>query len=188
MNGSTDAATRATIGYHAAREVALGEALAALPAHSWTVISNVAWPDRHGSVIDFVVVGPPGVFVVDDQLLVGNVTLHDSVLRHNGRNRSSVIGEAFGAARSVLGSLPGVRADLVQPLVCVAGGHHVRGEVDGVTVCTPIDIVQWLSSRPAIFADADLAYVVHEARTRLRPVETSAVVGAMTDAHPTALE
>ncbi len=140
---------RATIGYHAAREVTVGEALSALPAHSWTVVSDVAWPDRHGAVIDHVVIGPPGVFVVDEQLLVGNVSLQDGVLRHNGRNRSTIIGDAFDAARSVLASLPGVRADLVQPVVCLAGGHHARGEVDGVMVCTPVDVVQWLSSRPA---------------------------------------
>ena len=59
-------------------------ALAELPADTWTVVHDLRWPGHKFATIDHVVIGPPGVFVIDSQTWTGNLVVRPDILRHDG--------------------------------------------------------------------------------------------------------
>jgi hypothetical protein len=130
-------------------EETTGTALMALPP-SWTVVQDLAWPGQRFANVDHVVVGPPGVFVIDTKLWTGRVTLEDGVLWQNGQDRSPAVWGAASAAKSLAGLVSSVRPDHVHPIVCIADGDLPVGWVDGVTVCTSAQLVDELIGYPEV--------------------------------------
>ncbi len=83
-------------------EQATGQVLARLDPKVWTTWHDVRWPGRQRANIDHVVVGQPGVFVIDSKNWTGSVTIADGVLRQNGRSRESAVVGVAEAGIAVL--------------------------------------------------------------------------------------
>ena len=94
-------------------EEATAEALAQLPGGSWTVFHDVKWPGRRYANVDHIVVGPPGVFVIDSKNWSGDVSITDGVLRQNKWSRERTVAAAAEAGLAVSRLVP-----LLRPTWC----------------------------------------------------------------------
>ena len=132
------------IGAEAEEEV--GRILAELPRY-WTVRHSI--PLRSNWDIDHVVVGPPGVFVLDTKFRSGDVQTSRSGIRVNGY-RTEMAEQVQNQAREV-SSLIRTAAGTsvwVQPVLVFANDVRGRAEPDGVHVVGLGDIVEYLMSLP----------------------------------------
>ncbi len=134
-------------------EEATAAALAQLPTGTWTVLHDRKWPGRPYANVDHIVVGPPGVFVIDSKNWSGRVEVRDGVLRQGGRSRETSVATAVDAGKAVAGLLPPLLGpQLVHPVLCFAGEDEVSGSVRDVVVCSTSNLVPMLLSRPAVLA------------------------------------
>ncbi len=143
-------------------EERVGAALATLPP-GWHVLHGV--PVGARADIDHVVIGPPGVVVVNTKHHQGvDITLGTHTVFVAGRPTSylrDIRGDAAHAA-SALGDV----AAPVHPLICVAGARRLRRSTpaEDVTVVTAPLLVTALTSLPAQLEPAE----VEAAYDRLR--------------------
>ncbi len=151
---------------------ATATALMALPP-SWTVLSDLDWPGSRHANIDHVLVGPPGVFVVDSELWAGQVTLEDAVLQHDGRDGRPVVRDAASAAKSLASLVASVRADHVQAVVCLAEADSPVGWVDGVLVRPSTRLVDELTGYPQVLPGGLAQAVGRDVDRRLHRAERS---------------
>jgi len=132
----------------AAGEEATAAALAVLPAEEWAVLHDVKWPGRRYANVDHVVIGPPGVFVIDSKNWSGRIAVRDGVLRQNGRSRETAVADAADAALAVAQLVTSIPADRVHPVLCFIGPEEVSGWARDVMVCSTGNVVAMLCSRP----------------------------------------
>lgn len=149
-------------------EVTAAAALAALPADLWRVFHDVRWPGRSRALLDHVVVGPAGVFVVGDRSLTGSIDVADGVLRQNGRRRSRTVARAAAAALAVAEVLDearsGLDTELVKPVLCLVREDPVFGWAEEVMVCSSANVATMLTSRPKVLDEVQ----VHAAAVALQ--------------------
>ena len=130
-------------------ERATAAILDALPREHWTVIHDVRWPGRRFANVDHVVIGPPGVFVVDSKNWSGRVDVKDGVLRQNGYKREPAVAGAAEAALAVARLVPLLRVDLVMPVLCFVRDEPVTGWARDVAVCSTSNLLELIQSRPS---------------------------------------
>lgn len=122
-------------------EAVTANALAALPADRWTTLHDLRWPGRVYANVDHVVVGPPGVFVIDSKNWSGSIRFGFGVLRQNGRDRSRGIAGAAQAAEAVAGLVPLLAPGLV---VASSAWCGTRSSPDAsVTSCSAPLATSW---------------------------------------------
>jgi hypothetical protein len=109
---------------------AFERALADLPYDRWRVIDTRV---GNGLRADFVVVGPPGVFVI------GCAVPHAPE-----RARAKQLMGLLDAAHQV-GRAAGVRPDQVHPVLCLTGDQSGDSWNRGVTVCGIVNLADTLS-------------------------------------------
>ncbi|WP_232676240.1 nuclease-related domain-containing protein [Nocardioides sp. R-C-SC26] len=166
MTAITQARARQTVeGSRAERTTS--SALSVLREPHWVVFDDVVVPGARGRAVGHIVVGPPGVFVIDAINLSGHVALQGGVLKQNGKNRSQLVTSLHGVEPAMLGVVPGLRPDHVHLVACLVGGDHVRGAIDDIAVCSPLDIVQVMASRPSMLSESDIAIVAQLLRAGL---------------------
>ena len=124
------------------------EVLAALPGDVWTVLHDVRWPGRRFANVDHVVIGPPGVFVIDSKNWSGEITVRDDVLRQNGYRREPAVAGAAEAALAIAQLTSVVRADVVRSVLCFVRAEEVAGWARDVMVCSTGNLLDLLQSRP----------------------------------------
>ena len=137
-------------------EEAVAAALAQLPAGTWTVFHDVRWPGRRYANVDHIVVGPPGVFVIDAKNWSGQVAVNDDVLRQNGRSRETAVAAAAEAGLAVAGLVPLVKPHFVHPVLCFVRDEEVSGWARDVMVCSTSNVVTMLTSRSAVLAEHEV--------------------------------
>ena len=120
-------------------------ALTALPP-SWAVVRGPVWPEDQFPAIDHIVIGPPGIFVIDTRSWSGRVVVDHGVLSQAGHDRTDVVRSAAEAAASVSGLATSVRFDYVHGVVCLTDRDVAISWVDGVLVCSTRDLVAELTS------------------------------------------
>jgi hypothetical protein len=147
-------------------EEATGEALMALPPTSWQVLHDVAWPGRQLANIDHVVVGPPGVFVIDSKNWSGQITVEDGVLRQGRRTRVPTVRSAEAARAAVAGLLPRVDPRHVHAVLSFTGEAPGRA-IDGVRICSTDTLVRLLTSSKAVLPDDQVRAVAESLRSVL---------------------
>lgn len=140
------------------------DSLADLTRDEWIVLDDFAWSGREGVTIDHVVVGPPGVFVIDTNRWKGRITTVGGILMHNGRSKASTTHDARAAAESVAELLPSRSRPRVVPVLCFKKGDVPNGTIDGVLVCSITTIVHHLIARPVVLAPDQVRAAVHELR------------------------
>lgn len=131
-------------------EQATADALSALPTEAWTAFHDVHWPGRRFANIDHLVVGPPGVFVIDSKNWTGRITVQDQVLRQNGRARESAVVGAAEAGLAVGTLVPLLSPALVHPVLCFVRDEPVSGWARDVRVCSTSTVVEMLLSRSPV--------------------------------------
>jgi hypothetical protein len=129
-------------------EVATALALLALPADRWTVLHDLRWPGRRFANIDHLVVGPPGVFVIDSKNWSGRLTVRDNVLRQNGYRREHAVAGAAEAARAIAKLTSALSPDSIHPVLCFVRDEEVSGRAGDVLLCSTGNVVRLLESRP----------------------------------------
>jgi hypothetical protein len=111
-------------------DMVIERALAELPFDDWQVIDTR--PDATAPQADFVVVGPPGVFVIR----CGR--------RHEKeRARAKELMRLLEAAHTVA-EVSGVRRDEVHPVLCLTGDTPEDSWTRGVTVCGIVNLADTL--------------------------------------------
>ena len=136
----------------AAGEERTAEVLAQLPAEHWTVFHDLRWPGRQFANVDHVVVGPPGLFVVDSKNWAGTITLKDGVLRCNGYNREREVGGAAEAARAVAQLVPELSPELARAVLCFVRDEELTSSLADVMVTSTPTLVPMLLSQRAVLS------------------------------------
>jgi hypothetical protein len=127
-------------------------------------------------VLDHVVIGPAGVFVVDGLRWPGTITAHDGELRQDGESRHAVVRAAQQAGEDVRRDLPRLDPRLVQPVLCFVGPTPGRARIGGVVVCTAETVVPELLSFPALLDPREVDGLAEQLRGH--PVTTGGPTGA----------
>lgn len=136
----------------AAGEEATATALRALPADEWTIFHDVRWPERKLANVDHVVVGPPGIFVIDSKNWSGSVTIKGGVLRHNGYRKERAVASAAEAAIAIARLVPDVAQSSVFAALCFTTERPLAGHARDVAVCTTTNVVDLLLTRPPVLS------------------------------------
>jgi hypothetical protein len=145
-------------------------ALRPLLRAGWSVLHDVAIPDSRANA-DHLLIGPPGVFLVDSKAWHGHITRGpDGSAWHNGHPMDEALDTARWEARQVAGAL-GVG---VLPLLCVHDARLPWGElfVAGepiVPVLTPARLVAELRTLPAHLDQVGVMLLAEHARRQLHP-------------------
>lgn len=147
-------------------EDATAGALAALAAQGWVLLHDVGWPGRPLANIDHVVVGPPGVFVIDSKNWSGRVGVERGVLRQNGRARTAAVTAAGIAAAAVAELMPGIPPQAVRAVLAFTEPIPPTA-VGDVVVCSTTTIIAALTSQPAHWSSDQVQGVGHHLRREL---------------------
>ena len=133
-------------------EEATAAALAGLPAEEWTVFHDLRWPGRKFANVDHIVVGPPGVYVIDSKNWSGSIGVSNNVLRQNGRARETAVHGAAEAAMAVSGLARSVSPLQVHPVICFVRDEPVAGWARDVLLCSTSNVIQMLTSRDVVLS------------------------------------
>ena len=124
--------------------------------------------------IDHIVIGPPGIYVVETKSLGGALQIRDNDVFVSGRRRTKMIDEVKREALAVQTALAkelAVRGWMVSPVICVhrADLPWLRSEVAGVRIVSGKDLVKRLLEADHLLAPADVERLAALAAARLRP-------------------
>lgn len=155
-------------------EQATADALTALPAERWTVMHDVRWPGRPVAIIDHVVIGPSGVFVIDSENWSGSIIVRDDAVRQEGRSRPQTVVGAADAALAVATLLPAASPEVVRPVLCFVRDEQLWGLVGDVMVCSTTNVAQMILSRPKVLSDTQVQAAKRELHAALGTATTSA--------------
>lgn len=155
-----------------AGERIVGGRLELLRAEGWYVVHDVRWPGRARANLDHVVVGPPGVLVVDSKNWSGSVTLEGGRLRQNGHPRDREARAAADAAAAVAARLgTGV---VVLPVICLASGPTFAAKkAEHTTVLGVTELVDWARALPVRLDTDGVLRVAAQVRQELPPAGAS---------------
>ena len=125
-------------------------ALESLPA-SWHVLHDRKIP-RSVANIDHIVIGPPGVFVIESKDYAGDLSVAGGEIRVAGRKRTAWLGEVAREAEAVNRALAdaGFSIETIAVL-CVHRARlpFIRRSIEGVEIRNGSDLVPYLTKRPA---------------------------------------
>lgn len=137
-------------------ERATAQALAGLDPATWTVLHDIRWPGRARANIDHVVIGPPGVFVIDSKNWTGTVQVAEDVLRQNGRSREKAVDGAAEASVALLELVPDIP---VYSVLCLVRDEPTQGWVRDVMLCSTANVRELISTQPSVLSSPDVRRV-----------------------------
>jgi len=141
-------------------------ALSALPPSEWVVLHQPARPGRSRRGCDHLVVGPPGVVVIDSASCAG-YDRDDPAMTPEGHPHPRVVRDVETAAAAVSERLPAAVAAGVLPVLCV-GWNLPRGLTVGRTrVTSPAMLPLLLTDLPALLPAPHVVAVAHGLRQDL---------------------
>jgi hypothetical protein len=153
----------------AAGERHVARLLAPLDAHGWTVLHDLRVP-RSTANIDHLVIGPPGVFVVDAKHYSGTLYLaRDGRLWHGRYPLAAALSATRWEADKVQATLGVADIDVV-PIVAVVGAPVPFGQVSihGIPVVAAASLPGMLRALPPVLASERAAWAASQLRARLR--------------------
>ena len=128
------------------------EVLKQLSAERWTVFHDLQWVGRPYAHVDHVVVGPPGLFVIENLSWDGSITLGDGVFRCDGFDRDGHLAKARVAALAVRHLVPHLPADLVQPTLCLVRDEEIADWAGDVMVASTSTLDLMLLKQPPVLS------------------------------------
>lgn len=141
-------------------------ALSALAPSEWVVLHEPARLGRSRRGCDHLVVGPPGVVVVDSGSCAG-YDRDDPAMSAEGHPHPRVVRDVEAAAAAVAARVPASVAADVLPVICV-GWNLPRGVSVGRTrVTSPAMLPLLLSDLPAVLPAPHVVAVAHGLRQDL---------------------
>jgi hypothetical protein len=155
-----------------AEERATAEALEALPRDRWRVLHDVPWPGRPRDVVEHVVVGPAGVFVIDTKTWSGTVTVRAGVLRLDKYSRQGALTHVAEAARAVSGQLRTARCP-VRPVLCLEREEPISTDCDGVLVCSTPTLVDVLQSQHRVLPEVQIQRLARDLSGQALPLTSA---------------
>ncbi len=138
-----------------------------LARQGWTVLHDLAIPGSRANG-DHLLIGPPGVFLVDSKAWHGHITLAiDGSAWHNGHPLDQTLATVRWEAQQLAGAIGAP----VLPLLCVHDTRIPWDEiyVDSVPVLTPAKLLALLRSLPAHMDDIGVMLLAEHSRHQLRP-------------------
>jgi hypothetical protein len=118
-------------------------ALTELSADGWRVLHGLAVPGQRRATVDHVLVGPPGVFVINE-------------LEPDARSSDKRLEQVLEAAEAMRGLTSIVRADDVRPVLCTLTESPVDGWRNGVVMASLSTLVELLSGRRAVLNPSEV--------------------------------
>ena len=134
---------------------ATANALETLPRARWRVLHDVPWPGRPRVIIEHVVVGPAGVFVVDTKNWSGNVSVRAGVLKLDKYSRQGAVTHVSEAARAISAQLRTARCP-VRPVLCLERPEPISADCDGVLVCSTANLAEVLKVQRRVLAEVEI--------------------------------
>ncbi len=131
-------------------ERAVGSILDELRVRGWAVFHDVRWPGRVRANLDHVVVGPPGVFVVDAKNWSGRIHVRDDTFWCHGRRQDRVVAAAGDAALAVAGIVGAPATAHVRSALCFVRDEPVAGWCHDVMLCSTGNLREMLLTRPPV--------------------------------------
>lgn len=128
------------------------ERVAALLEHlddRWAVIHDLTI-GRRGANLDHLVIGPPGVFVLNTKHLTGSITVYEHAVLHNG-HKTSYVPAALREARTVqerLSRAAGRPINAWSVIVVLDCKVQVRKPLANLSLVRAHKLPRWLSSLP----------------------------------------
>jgi hypothetical protein len=154
-------------------ELRTGRLLEPLEGEGFRILHDRQIPGSRAN-IDHIVIGPPGIFVVETKSLGGSLQIRDNDVFVSGRRRTKMIDEVKREALAVQTALAkelAARGWMVSPIICVhrADLPWLRSEVAGVRIVSGKDLVKRLREADHLLAPADVERLAALAAARLRP-------------------
>ena len=152
-----------------------------LERRGWVVVHDRAIPGTRAN-IDHVVIGPPGVFVVESKSYGGRVVIGRRSLWRDGWRIDEVVDQArreAAALHEALADALRVAGVGVTPVVCVHRASverrrfWYRAAVGGIAICGGGRLVKVLTRRPAVLDAATVERLGRLAAARLSPAAAS---------------
>jgi hypothetical protein len=151
----------------AAARAKTARALSALPSDTWVALHDVRWPGhqetrRAGAIyarVDHLVVGPPGVFVIDSDDSAGRVTVVGGALLQDAQRRAREVADVEEAVLDVVRLTTTVGYPPVHPVLCFVRDEEITGQVGEVLICSAANIAELLASRPPRLTAAEVERV-----------------------------
>jgi hypothetical protein len=145
----------------------MGAALAPLTAEGFALLHDLQVPGRREN-IDHMLIGPPGVVIVETKNYGGRVWSRGGELFVNGRRKTTFIDQVErqrAAVRSTLG------VDSVRGYVCITNARFPwfgSPTLRGVSVVSPRELLRSIRSQPAMMDEATVERTRQLAVTRFR--------------------
>lgn len=154
-------------------EVRTGRLLEPLEREGFRIIHDRKIPGSRAN-IDHIVIGPPGIFVIETKSLAGSLQIRGNDIFVGGRRKTGMIDEVKREALAVESALAEELAAhgwTVTPVICVhrADLPWFRSEVAGVRIMSGKDLVKRLRTADRVLSPADVERLAALAAARLRP-------------------
>ena len=160
-------------------ERATGAVLESLRHEGFVVFHDVRWPGRQRANIDHVVVGPPGVFVIDSKNWSGRIDVRDQTLRRDGRREDPTVAAAGDAALAVAALVGPEAGATTRSVLCFVREERLVGWCYDVMVCSTANLREMLLSRRPVLTPEQVRLTVRELEAGLRAAApTSAPVAS----------
>ena len=143
--------------------------LEALPATYWSHLRRVCCPGRPDSLIDHVLVGPSGIYVI--RYLPSELDRLDAATGR-GRQHLHDVGVAACAeyAETISGLLPPRYRDRVRPVLCLRGDDERAGESGGVLVASLGAFEHIVRSSPPVLSTSEVGQAYSSLKAYLEQV------------------
>lgn len=148
-----------------------GEILRPLEAQGFRVIHDRLIPGSREN-IDHIVVGPPGVFVVETKSYAGKLSVRRGEVWVAGRRKTEILAQARREADAVAAIVSPIP---VTPLICVhrADLGWFKIELDGVRIVGPRELVKMLRKAPVQRTPDEVAGLADRIDRALNPARRS---------------
>jgi hypothetical protein len=161
---------RATADTKAWRRGAKGERLTARRlrrlGRGWTVFHDLAIPSSRANV-DHLVIGPPGVFLIDSKYYRGPLTLTPDGSLWHGR---FTLTHVLATVRWEADVLTQVLGTTVTPMLCIHGATLPWGEAmaEGIPVLPAGRVVATLRALPSFVDEVQMAVLIEQTQRQLQ--------------------
>ena len=133
----------------------------------WRRIDDIRWPGHSFANVDHVLIGPPGVFVIDTRKWSRSIHLSRDASRHDAARQAIIDGVATAA--HAVGSLLGMTHRRPIPMICFVGGPEIDTAVGPVMLCSATNIGSRLESMSPTLDREQVRNLAEQVRKRLLP-------------------
>jgi hypothetical protein len=140
------------------------KALQPLEAKGWILLNDLPLAEGSQANIDHVLIGPPGIFVIETKIYKGKGRIERNRLTINGRDKKKDLDEVWRETGAVAGLLGPDLARLgfdVRPVICIheavlEGRWFGEPEIAGIRLGSPRKLVSWLEKYPPRLSPDDV--------------------------------